>query len=72
MDVLRHRVGVTYEAEAEERSSESVIAQNLRRAAGAMIPREILRKIRRIEIRTRKLVSDTLAGQYHSVFKGRG
>ncbi len=37
-----------------------------------MIPREILRKIRRIEIRTRKLVSDTLAGQYHSVFKGRG
>ena len=37
-----------------------------------MIPREILRKIRRIEIRTRRLVSETLAGQYHSVFKGRG
>jgi len=37
-----------------------------------MIPREILRKVRRIEIRTRKLVNDSLAGGYHSVFKGRG
>ena len=36
------------------------------------IPREILRKIRRIEIRTRKLVNESLAGGYHSVFKGRG
>ncbi|MGD8376230.1 MAG: DUF58 domain-containing protein [Acidobacteriota bacterium] len=37
-----------------------------------MIPREILRKVRRIEIRTRKLVNESLAGGYHSVFKGRG
>jgi uncharacterized protein (DUF58 family) len=34
--------------------------------------REILRKVRRIEIQTRRLVEDMLAGQYHSVFKGRG
>ena len=34
--------------------------------------REILRKVRQIEIRTNRLVTDTLAGQYHSVFKGRG
>ena len=34
--------------------------------------REILRKVRRIEIRTKRLVDDTVAGQYHSVFKGRG
>jgi len=34
--------------------------------------REILRKVRQIEIRTNRLVSETLAGQYHSVFKGRG
>jgi uncharacterized protein (DUF58 family) len=34
--------------------------------------REILKKVRQIEIRTKRLVSDTLAGQYHSVFKGRG
>ncbi len=37
-----------------------------------MIPREILRKIRQIELRTNRLVSETLAGQYHSVFKGQG
>jgi uncharacterized protein (DUF58 family) len=37
-----------------------------------MIPREILTKIRQIEIRTNRLVSETLAGQYHSVFKGQG
>jgi uncharacterized protein (DUF58 family) len=37
-----------------------------------MIPKEILRKVRRIEIRTRHLVNDVFAGEYHSVFKGRG
>jgi uncharacterized protein (DUF58 family) len=37
-----------------------------------VIPREILKKIRQIEIRTNRLVSETLAGQYHSVFKGQG
>ncbi len=34
--------------------------------------KEILKKIRRLELRTRRLVNDALAGQYHSVFKGRG
>ncbi len=34
--------------------------------------REILKKVRQIEIRTRRLVNDSLSGQYHSVFKGRG
>lgn len=37
-----------------------------------MIPRELLKKIRQIEIRTRRLVNESLAGQYHSVFKGQG
>lgn len=37
-----------------------------------MIPREWLRKIRQIELRTVRLVEDLMAGQYHSVFKGRG
>jgi uncharacterized protein (DUF58 family) len=35
-------------------------------------PKEILKKIRRIELRTRRLVNAMFAGQYHSVFKGRG
>jgi len=34
--------------------------------------KEILKKVRQIEIRTNRLVNDSLAGEYHSVFKGRG
>ncbi|MAA53111.1 MAG: DUF58 domain-containing protein [Phycisphaerae bacterium] len=37
-----------------------------------MIPAELLKKIRRIELRTSRTVNDVLAGQYHSAFKGRG
>lgn len=33
---------------------------------------EIIRKVRRIEIKTRRLSSNIFAGQYHSAFKGRG
>jgi len=34
--------------------------------------REILSRVRRLEVKTRRLVEETMAGQYHSVFKGRG
>jgi uncharacterized protein (DUF58 family) len=37
-----------------------------------MIPKEILKKVRQIEISTRGLVNDVFSGEYHSVFKGRG
>jgi uncharacterized protein (DUF58 family) len=37
-----------------------------------LIPKEILKAVRLIEIRSRSLVNDTFAGEYHSVFKGRG
>lgn len=37
-----------------------------------MIPREILDKVRRIDIQTRSVVNELFAGEYHSVFKGRG
>jgi uncharacterized protein (DUF58 family) len=37
-----------------------------------MIPKDWLKKIRTIELRTIRLVEDLMAGQYHSVFKGRG
>jgi uncharacterized protein (DUF58 family) len=33
---------------------------------------ELFKKIRRIEFRTRRLVNDSYAGDYHSIFKGRG
>jgi len=37
-----------------------------------MIPKEVLRKIRRIHVTTSRMVTDVFAGQYHSVFKGKG
>ena len=37
-----------------------------------MLPKEIIQKIRRIQITTNRLVNESLAGEYHSVFKGRG
>lgn len=33
---------------------------------------ELLRKVRKIEIKTRRLSQNIFSGQYHSVFKGRG
>jgi uncharacterized protein (DUF58 family) len=51
-------------------------APNLELGAGEtpnqMLPKEIIRKVRRIEIRTKKLVNDVFSGEYHSIFKGRG
>ncbi|MBC8310173.1 MAG: DUF58 domain-containing protein [Phycisphaerales bacterium] len=37
-----------------------------------MIPQDLLKKVRRIELRTSRLVDDVLAGGYHSAFKGKG
>ena len=37
-----------------------------------MLTGDLIARIRRIEITTRKLVSDSFAGEYQSVFKGRG
>jgi len=37
-----------------------------------MIPKEVLKKIRHIEIRTKRLVNDLFSGEYHSTFKGQG
>lgn len=37
-----------------------------------MVPKEVLQKIRRIQIRTSHKVDELLAGNWHSAFKGRG
>jgi len=37
-----------------------------------MISSDLINKIRRIEIRTRRIVNDVLSGEYQSAFKGRG
>jgi len=37
-----------------------------------MLPQEIAKKVRGIELRTKKLVNEVFSGEYHSVFKGKG
>ncbi len=37
-----------------------------------MVPEEILKKVRLIELQTRSMVNSLFAGEYHSVFRGRG
>jgi len=37
-----------------------------------VVGKEIFKKVRRIEIRTRRLVNDLFSGDYHSTFKGQG
>lgn len=36
------------------------------------VPREVLRQVKLIELRTRSLVNTRFSGEYHSVFKGQG
>ena len=40
--------------------------------AGALLPAEIVRQVKRIQLTTGRQVADVLAGAYVSVFKGRG
>ena len=37
-----------------------------------MIPKEVLQKVRRIEIKTKRMVDSIISGEYHSAFKGKG
>ena len=37
-----------------------------------MLPREVLRQIRRLQLKARRAVEDLLGGEYHSIFKGTG
>jgi uncharacterized protein (DUF58 family) len=41
-------------------------------AVAPTIPAEVLVQVRRLEIVTRRMVNEVVAGRYHSVFKGRG
>jgi uncharacterized protein (DUF58 family) len=47
-------------------------SDKLLHSCNEMLPKEIIRKVRRIEIRTKRLVNDVFSGEYHSIFKGRG
>lgn len=52
-----------------DRSTEKETGKRLGQPA---IPREVLAQVRRLEIVTRRMVNEVVAGRYHSVFKGRG
>jgi len=43
-----------------------------RRVAPPPAPRELLSRVRRVELRARGLVDSRFSGEYHSVFKGQG
>jgi uncharacterized protein (DUF58 family) len=37
-----------------------------------MLTKELFKKIRKIEIKTKRMVNDVFSGEYHSIFRGRG
>jgi uncharacterized protein (DUF58 family) len=37
-----------------------------------MLPREVIRQIRRLHVRARRATEDLVGGEYHSIFKGMG
>jgi uncharacterized protein (DUF58 family) len=47
-------------------------ASNDRASRTPAVPREVLRQVRQIELRTRGLVDSIFGGEYHSVFRGQG
>ena len=47
-------------------------ARSTQHSESPAIPPELLRRVRQIEIRSRRLVSHLFAGQYHAIFRGRG
>ena len=54
------------------RSPSKAFTEPLTNKGFPMIPRDLMKRIRRIQIRTSHLADDMLSGQYHSAFKGRG
>ena len=76
-DVLRHRIILSYQAEADGKQvAEDIIRphpRSIRPVAKPMneLSRDIIAEIRKIEVVTRRLVNQQMAGHYQSVFKGR-
>jgi uncharacterized protein (DUF58 family) len=54
------------------RTASAPAAPLARRPRGGVLPADLMRKVRRIEIATNRLVDQGVAGDYHSVFKGLG
>jgi uncharacterized protein (DUF58 family) len=63
------RVAPPADATAAERAGNGT---DRRGRGSAGVPKEILKQVRLIELRTRGLVSTMFSGEYHSVFRGQG
>ncbi len=50
----------------------SAASEEVVEAESAALPSELLRQVRRLEVRSKRQVRDLLAGQYASVFRGSG
>ena len=59
-------------ASRPERTASAAAASVVERRRNAALPADLMRKVRRIEIATNRLVDQGVAGDYHSVFKGLG
>ena len=59
-------------ASRPERTASSAAASVVERRRNTALPADLMRKVRRIEIATNRLVDQGVAGDYHSVFKGLG
>lgn len=53
-------------------SAVSAAAEAQEKRRSKPLPAELLKQLRRIEIRTQRLATQELSGSYHSVFKGQG
>ncbi|MEO1370241.1 MAG: DUF58 domain-containing protein, partial [Acidobacteriota bacterium] len=53
-------------------NSDGAVAASPKASDRPMLPADLLRKVRHIEISTKRLVDQGVAGNYHSAFKGRG
>ena len=58
--------------EESESAGMKTLGSKRPKADNEVLPTEILRHVRRLEIRTRQRVTELFSGQYHSVFKGQG
>jgi hypothetical protein len=91
-DVLRHRILLTYEAEAEEMTTDTIIERILARCRcpslsnpqdKKFIPpetpmltdeqiEEMMARVRKLELKARRLVRESFSGEYLSSFRGQG
>jgi uncharacterized protein (DUF58 family) len=71
-DVFRHRILLTYEAEAEGVPVDEVSRRLSRPRRSAVITPELLAQVRRLTIRSRRAVEEVFSGAYRSAYRGQG